>query len=380
MNGQHRRKVIWAGLLLVLFMATQLLCTLILQNLEASLPAAAALYSPKGTGITMEQAVLLGELDDITAGALSGETLTSVSVPARGTSEMVYTLFATPKAGWVLPIRLIYGGWFLHSEEPSLLAQAVIPESLSLSLFGTGEPAGLTLYADGRAYTVCGVYRDESGFFARIGGTGRPCVYLSDPLRWEQTPAATICLSDAAQTEPEALLRRVSGYLGLALEGEIRNHPHRVMLGHAIRDIFLLLCTFYLAALLVTLSEKILYRAVSRSGGETSRRIMDAGTAAVLILGALWGLCVLLRRLEIPGEYLPPDGQFGLSFYKEAILAFVQKINLAGGPGYDYERTLLVHILRLLLLSMLSLVLFVAGSTRLYQIVRAKLKRDCHDG
>jgi hypothetical protein len=382
MKRVKRIKIWSAAGLLALFAMLQLLCALRAQSMERSLPHAAALINPSGVGITMLQAQSTqekpssGNQPNIIIGALSNEELRTVRVTGFGASVKAYTAYATPLAGLCLPLRYTYGNWFLP-DESGMASLAVIPQSLSLVLFGTDKPAGNSLSIDRTDYRICGVYSEygvfaqENGFLQKISGDGIPRIYLYSPLRMAQLPVTVLYLSDENQSEAQLLKQQASDAYKTLLNGKIVDYRQQIRLANSLWYLSVLLCVFLPAAMLLVFAGLQFVRLHARQNESVSQKLKHflLGTcfaAIVLIL-----LTLMLNRFRIPQSYLTQENIFAFSAYVKSIESFFTSLHAESRTSH-FEWTFVTQLLGLLFWALISLGCFCAGILKVYRIVKQK--------
>jgi hypothetical protein len=365
MKRANKKNIAAAAVLLVLFGLTQLFCALRLQSLTRGVPHAAVLDSPRGIGITMKQALAFADASSFSAVALGVWQYGTLSVPS-GASEPAYTAYATPGAGICLPGTYAFGNWFLPGND--ITPCAVLPEALSLKLFGTNRPEGAAVLAGQTEYKVCGVYREGKSFLHRLSGDGMPRVYLYDPLRMAGIPAAALYLTDAKGSDSQYLQHQAAGLQKTTLIGSLTDYRPRLGLTGSLWYVSFLACIFFASALFLLAAARQLIAAASAQK-ETGKKRLARLTIGAAVTAAVWfALSALLDHLAVPPSYLPQDNVFELSFYVKAVESFFASLHAPGATTYDW--VFLTHILSVLLWSLLGLALFIPAALKLRRIFK----------
>ena len=237
---------LWAVLvLLALFALMQVLCAARAKSIEGALPHAASINNPNGIGMTMKQALSVDKIlsadnkpdagvrTSVNIGAMTLEQLQTVSVAGAGTSLQAYTAYTTPSAGMCLPFRYADGNWFLP-DETKMASYAVIPESLSLTLFGTDRPVGNSIIVGQFEYRICGVYHELKGFLHDISCDGIPRVYLYNPLRMARLPVSVLYLSDDKNSEVQILKLQAASAFKTFLDGSTADYRQQIQLAYGL--------------------------------------------------------------------------------------------------------------------------------------------------
>lgn len=365
MKRNVNKSVLVAGFLFTLFALAQVLCLCTITRTKNVIPTANSVYCADGTGLTMGQAQSFGGFSGVAIGALSTPVLREINVPVRNITESVSASFATPEIQFCVPLQFVFGGWFLRCQEPNLQAQAIIPESLSLTLFGTNKPSKLSFYIDRQEYYISGVYRESNGFLSKTSDNRVPRVYLSDALRMANLPVTTLYLSKFKGYTPEYLLQQASGFQNTMLHGNIINYPQQIALLHGLWYLSVLICYFFLASLLLITSERFFSAALF--GHTNCRKLRDGIIGIGIAIGTGGGLLILLTNMYIPNAYLPTRHILDFSFYKTCIITFFRNMDTAGDMNAYLERMFLWHTLTLLFLALLGITFFCLGVLQLWK-------------
>lgn len=365
MNRIVVKSLLAAGVFLAVFVIMQILCLCTMNTIKNVLPNAACVYSPTGTGISMGQAQSFREFPGGAVGALSAPVLCEIEVPIRDIIKVTNASYATPEISCCICLQFVYGGWFLRGEEQNITAQAVIPEALSIALFGTSEPSNLSFYIGRQKYLIAGVYRDNDGFLSKISGDRVPGVYLLDNLRVANLPVTALYLGDSKGNVPEYMLQQASGFQDVALHGSIIDYPGQIELLQGTWYISIGICYFFLLALLIISAERLF--AAALFGQDTGKRFRYAVIGLCVTIGALGLLFILFSRLHIPNAYLPAGSIFDVSFYKRAIISFFRNLDAVGEMNLYFEKVFLSHTLALVFLAINSVVFFYMGIFKLWK-------------
>jgi hypothetical protein len=262
-----------------------------------------------------------------------------------------------------LPFRYAYGNWFLPDER-SMASYAVIPESLSLTLFGTDRPAGNFIVVGQVEFRICGVYHEFKGFLHDISGDGIPRIYLYNPLRMAELPVCVLYLSDGSDSEVQTLKQQAAGTYKTFLDGRIVDYRQQIQLAYSLWYLSVLLCLLFATVLLLAFAGVQLVHMHDGHKEPVVKRLMHL-LAAVCIAGGTRALMtLLLNRLRIPAAYLVQDNIFDVSFYMRSIVSFFRSLHRSDWVnhfGWEFA----VQLVALLFWSLCGIVFFIAGVLKL---------------
>lgn len=243
--------------------------------------------------------------------------------------------------------KLLKGQWFSDRNK-----QAVISKNLSLEIYGAEDGVGREILLEGHAYTVVGIYENNS-VLDKIR-KGQDAIYVPRDSGLEIFGGETSRLLVASNKDStkhflkekfmETLYREDSALdaEGLLMKdmskaGEI---PRQLFKGY----IFILECLVAIWLLQCFLIDFKIFVGKYKEAMKTQylKEAMAEHLTAILITAIKWTVMVfigmfLLReiiyfQLELPGEWLPPDYIFDIEFYQKTV--FNQKITAF--PSY-YE-------------------------------------------
>ena len=335
----RRRRLPGGSVFLTLFALLLGLAYWILGLLMGHVPPVLELYDANGCGIGFAAAVRAFDIppagqrlgDFTTIGAATALSPVTVSTPLRA-AEAAYACAASAGYGKLLPLRYTQGCWFAPGDTTNARRYAVIPDDLSIRLFGSDRPGDATLEVDGEPVAVLGVYVSARNFLTQTGGDGRPVVYLSAPPNANaDAPVCQILIDHPENLESRQLLFFAAEKAGTALYGTESD----------LRDIRALAAQLPLLAIVICAALPVF--ALIRAGLRQLMKLYlhratydGADFAAVLLRGAALtgggllaaGLC--FGMLSPPIAYLPPDNLFDLPHYAGLATGFLQRLGAQG--------------------------------------------------
>lgn len=372
--SKAKRCVVSGIVCIALFVIIALLCILGLFKLQGALPKCTELYNENGIGIT------LGQLFEMKTSSQSPSLeVLGISLPVDGTistegrnTASARAFYATPTISRLVPFELVSGSWALDWSN-STKHFAVIPEELSISLFATNAPLGVTVQFNGIDYGVVGVYREGSGPIADLSGDGVTSVYLIGGQEAYEAPAVLVYMTDRLERDAATLGQMIAGSVRAYVYGDETDYRTLSRLVQSLLFVELFVCAFFLATqLFVTGGTLITAVHAGKWGDSTRRGILRIVLGSAIILLTIFGLALMADTLNIPSAVLPPENIFDFSHYCREIAGFFHKVNARAIAGYTL-RYFRMYACLLLTLGAAGIVLFACGVFKLFVTLRVKL-------
>lgn len=381
MRLNRKKLIIFAACLVASLSALLLLNQIIAESNQ--LPNGVMFSSRYGINLSFEDCGA-DEMTPVISGEITADSFVSNELSMTGYPVPAKLVYTNESYSQIVPLRLIYGGYFVQSPIREANRYIVISDSLSLDMFKTYDSVGHKLTVGKDEYTVCGVYKKETSLLNRISSDGIERVYLSysNFNNYEKTSINRFYIKNNEGMFEESLI----GTAQLPQNSPIY-YENAVNFGDMKRIVIQLRSVAFFAlginiiaflAFLFTNAGKSLYSYIRKGDYDKKETLLRTLPLVGFGAGAALIFWLVKFQLYIPTKMMPPDNIFDLSFYIENIVTAIQQQNTLNMYSFywNYSVSLIISAaLASIVLTVLLLVTWWYGVKAGFEHEKQRVKK-----